>query len=424
MENSTEITLLRQMIEGFIAERLQSKLEKTKDEEKSRQLSEAYQPHVWIADAARRARQIQLVTHALKYTHPDARGTSLRSEGNPAAGETMIGTHSLQGRGKPDVVGNAAALDVFKFLSLTIAGRSLWQRAADRDPALLTALPGSDEEKREWVEAFAAIVEPKGGPASHKLAKQIYWPLGEGRYHLLQPLFASTLVHRVWEILKQDRFSEAAKIARQARREDRPHPHGYRDWPRLTVQKFGSTKPQNISQLNSERRGEVWLLPSMPPTWQRHEAVTPLKVKSVFERFGRIRRVREHIQELGRFLTRVRDWNNVSIRNGRARRVEAIIDELLQYAAIIRQQPPGWSADPACHLPEAQRLWLDTGRADPEFTARHAPEDWSRAVAEAFGAWLNERLRRFRLPVGDVEYRAWRREFEAQLQGSLEEMES
>jgi len=240
----------------------------------------------------------------------------------------------------------------------------------------------------------------------------------------LQPLFASTLVHRVWEILRQDRFSEATKAARLARRENRPHPHGYRDWPRLTVQKFGSTKPQNISQLNSERRGEAWLLPSIPPTWQRHEVVMPLNVKSVFERFGRIRRVREHINELARFLTRVRDWNNVNIRGGRARRVEAIIDELLQYAAIIRQQPPGWSADPACHLPEVQRLWLDAGRADPEFATRRATGDWSPAVAEAFGAWLNERLRRFHLPVGDVEYRAWRREFEAQLQESLKEMES
>ena len=36
----------------------------------------------------------------------------------------------------------------------------------------------------------------------------------------------------------------------------------------LAVQELGGTKPQNISQLNSERRGDNYLLASLPPVWK------------------------------------------------------------------------------------------------------------------------------------------------------------
>ena len=424
MLNPTETTRLRQAMDDFIAARLQTKLEKEKNEDKRRRLIEAHRPPVWIADAARRVKQIQLVTHALKYTHPDARGTSLYSEGNPKAGEKLIGTHSLRGHLATDVVGNAAALDVFKFLSLQVDGKPIWQRAVDNDPTLFAALPGDDEEKRSWIDAFATLPQPKGGPTSHKLAKQLYWPLGDGAYHLLQPLFPSSLVQRVWERLRDDRFSEAAQQARQARRDGKPHPHGYRDWPELVVLKFGSTKPQNISQLNTERHGEVWLLPSYPPAWASRGITPPQHVESVFERFGRMRSVREHLADLGRFLVGVRDWNNRDIRRGRARRVEAVIDELIQYSGAIRRLPPGWSAEPDCRLPPSQRFWLDPERDDPDFQQARAASDWPRQVADSFGAWLNAQLRRYELPVGDAELRTWRREFEERLHDILQEMEA
>lgn len=420
MTNPSEVTQLRQAMETFITERLQAKLDKEKNEEKHRRLIEAHQPPAWIADAARRVKQIQLVTHALKYAHPDARGTSLHSEGNPAARETEIGTHSLGGRLTPDVVGNAAALDVYKFLSLEVAGKPIWQRAVEDDPNLFAALPGDEEEKRAWIAAFATLPQPKGGPASHKLAKQLYWPMGEGGYNLLQPLFPSSLVHAVWERLRDDRFSETAQEARQARREGRPHSCGYRDWPELVILKFGGTKPQNISQLNTERHGEAWLLPSYPPAWKSQAIALPRYVESVFKRFERWRPARERLDELGRFLAGVRDWNNLRIREGRTRRVEAIIDELIQYAAAIRALPPGWSAGDDCRLPPSQRFWLDPERDDPEFQQARAAADWPRQVAEAFGAWLNTHLRRHRLPVGDAELRAWRQEF----QEILREMEA
>lgn len=258
---------LKAVIAAFLQERLQAKLDKLKEgqDEEHQKLLETYQPQTWIADAARRAVQIQQVSHALKYTHPDAKGSNLYTTGNPLAGELTIGTHTLGDDKMPDVVGNAAALDVYKFLRLEIDGQTLLQRATAKDSVLNAVFSDDAETSAKWMEAFATLIEPKSQPASHTLAKQIYWPLDGGGYHLLAPLFPSSLANAVWNSLRETRFSDSAKAARDARRENKHHTEGYRDYPDYAVQKFGGTKPQNISQLNSERYGENYLLASLPP---------------------------------------------------------------------------------------------------------------------------------------------------------------
>jgi len=84
-ETGTTITVskIRQVIGEFIQIRLQAKLDKLKADQlaERERLQAAHEPEVWLADAARRVGQIQQVTHAIKYIHPDARGTNLFSAG-------------------------------------------------------------------------------------------------------------------------------------------------------------------------------------------------------------------------------------------------------------------------------------------------------------------------------------------------------
>ena len=77
---------------------------------------------------------------------------------------------------------------------------------------------------------------------------------------------------------------EANKAARQARRERKVHDGVFHDYPGLAVQNMGGTKPQNISQLNSERRGVNYLLSSLPPQWKASAARLPVHATSVFDR--------------------------------------------------------------------------------------------------------------------------------------------
>jgi len=418
---------LRTATETFLAERLKPKLDALKEgqDDKRDKLLKEFAPETWISAAARRVTQIQQVTHALKFSHPDARGTSLSSNGNPVAGVSLVGTHTLADHAKPDVVGNAAALDVLKFLRLEVGGKSMLERAASADPALLEALPGDERQAREWMQAFAALTEPQGDPASHKLAKQVYWPLADGEYHLLAPLFPSSLVHRVWETIRDDRFGDDAKAARQARKDKRHHDqalHEYRDFALL---KFGGTKPQNISQLNSERHGEAYLLAALPPSWFSESIRAPLHTDSIFGPYLNRPPLSRLTRALQKFLLKVQGRNNVHIRAKVTELAQAISDEVMQAAARLQELPPGWSAGADCDLVPAERFWLDPDRAleDDAFAEQRAASDWRATICDRYGNWLNARIGGDRLPVGDPEHTEWRSALKQELRMLREELD-
>ncbi|MFZ2854371.1 MAG: type I-F CRISPR-associated protein Csy1 [Rhodocyclaceae bacterium] len=408
------VAQIKVVINAFLQERLQPKLEKLKPEEdeQRQQLLLDYSPANWLPDAARRVVQIQQVTHALKFTHPDARGSSLSIAGNPAAGEATVATHTIVKTLSPDVVGNAAALDVYKFLRLLAGGKTILDLAVTKDPALASAFSDDADLAQAWMSAFATLIQAKAQPTSNKLAKQVYWPVGENGYHLLAPLFPTSLVHGVWQRIREDRFSDKAKAAREAKRNGVAHPHGYCEYPDIAIQNFGGTKPQNISQLNSERYGENFLLPSLPPSWKSADARPPLAVNSVFDRiFGSRKRVRELVRILRDFLVSVEHaGTNLRIRNKRAELVALIRDEAFQYAAELQQLEPGWTQNPECQLNTAEQCWFDPERAkkDPNFATLRQRGEWQDEICRRFGNWLNARLTTAQTPMDAVSAANWR----------------
>jgi CRISPR-associated protein Csy1 len=342
------------------------------------------------------------------------------------AGALELGTQNLAGDRTPDVVGNAAALDVYKFLRLTVDDRSLLERAIARDPAFADALSEYSTQAAEWMATFAALPDPKGKPASHKLAKQIYWPLGNGTYHLLAPLLSSSLAHAVHKRISEDRFSEAAKAAREAKRKGENHPQGYRDYPNLAIQSFGGSKPQNISQLNSERRGQNYLLASLPPIWRSAAIRPPLKTETVFARyFERRRKVQRLVEALKKFLRRVADAkNNERIRAMRHQLMADLCDQVLQMAAELRELEPCWSAGMECRLNLAEQCWLDPERylTDEEFAICYRRGDWKDEVCLRFANWLNGRLKTDKTLFGGSEALEWKGMLEQELKLLREEV--
>ncbi len=426
------VTQIKSVIEEFLDKRLQSKLDKLKEgeDEKRQKLLESHQPGVWIADAAHRVGQIQQITHALKYIHPDAKGTNLNSPGNSESGDVLVGTHTIAGRCFTDVVGNAAALDVYKFLRLEVGGKTLLSRAVENDPALRLAFSSDEAKATLWMAAFSKLTQSKGVPASHKMAKQIYWPIEYKRYHLLGPLFPTSLVHQVWSTIREARFSEEAKLAREARKQKKGHPRGYSEYPNLVIQQFGGTKPQNISQLNSERYGENYLLPSCPPSWRSDPVKPPLRVESVFDGwFSRRSRVKHLVATLRGYLHSLpADRTNIAMRSKRAELVGYIIDELLLFAAELRELDQAWSRDEACKLNEDESCWLNPARAeiDPEFSKVYTWGDWKESVCKRFANWLNAQLTRKRdpLPLDDASAKQFKVDLEKELRFLRQEVNS
>ena len=369
-------------------------------------------PAVWLEDAARRSAQIQVVTHTLKPIHPDAKGTNLYCPPNTLPVLDVVGSHCLGDDFAPDVVGNAAALDVYKFLKQTHEGRSLLDLAIAEDADFAAALSDDPTQAQAWMQAFAALVQPRGRITSHTFAKQLYWAVdGDGEnaenFHLLAPLYSSPLAHWMFARLQDDRFSEEAKAAREARKANTFSERAVHEYPRLAIQKLGGTKPQNISQLNSERLGNNSLLASLPPIWKT-QGIKPLyHTESLFTRFGNRKAVRGIIKTIRDFLKT--DPNpTVETRSQRAAYIDDLIDEFFQFSAELwelGESQAGWSQHDDCLLDSAQCHWLD-----PDGVPEPVPTDTNARIATAFANWLNEAMKEDGgLLVGDPEFFAWRK---------------
>lgn len=404
-------------IDGFIKARREAKL---KDKEEVAEAASKYEPATWLADASRRVAQIQAVTHVLKATHPDARGSSLHVRPAQLPEHADIGSHLLGADFAEDVVGNAAALDVFKLLKVEVEGRRLvdWMAAGDVD--LKAALSDDPTLASQWMTAFASLVRHDLAPASHPLAKQVYWLIGDEpqddqQYQLLQPMFSSSLAHAVHADIQDARFGEDNKQARQALRDKAAFAATYRNYPNLVVRKLGGTKPQNISQLNSERGGVNYLLPSLPPPAWEQRATHLLKRDTALDEFPWFNEVRKQVRELADFLLSVQDkTSTVDMRDQRDRGVQKLAEQFALFGATVSAcYPAGWTRDPTCRLPRCEQLWLDPERIElPDRDDPDHPEwlqddqafkrdcelgDWPDQVAARFGNWLNERLRQAKL---------------------------
>lgn len=418
---------IRAEIERFLREeRLQPKLDSLEKKRVKEKMADddyaairlkyeaEYARETWLAYAAKEVHRLQEVTHPIKFSHPQAKGaTSINTSGSPYATDLELGTHSLKWETRLDVaIDDAKYLPIYAFLCHQFEGRSFFEMAFSGDEAFIQALSDNATLAREWRAVFSTLRLCKGQPASHKLAKQLYWPLADGSYHLLSPLLASPLAHALHTRLSRDRFSDAAKAAREARRNGKPHPEGYREYPDLAIRSFGGSKPQNISQLNSERRGENLLLASLPPLWESPTLRPPLKTDSVFLRYYPYRReVRRLAGVLKDYLRSVAHRrSNVHMRYTRASLVSELVDEVLNMAAELhRGLEPGWTAQPDCQLRLAEQRWLDPqrGETDETFTARIHGDDWKDEVCKGFANWLNSALQTDRTAFGEAEAREW-----------------
>lgn len=422
---------LTQFIETYIAGRRQPKLEafdkeaaKRSDADSAmlaaerRELELRYEPKAWLTDAAKRAGQISFVTHAAKFTHSDSKSSSIYS--GTAEREGYLSSAAFSAL-EPEIIGNAASLDLAKLLQTRVEGDSLLACLKRGDYRPFAAFTDDAAQLDEWISGFSRALTT-GEPASHKLAKQSYFPVEDG-YHLISPLFASSFVHAYHQKMIALRFGDEIKAAWKARRENTWHPQPLVIFPDSAEMHFGGTKPQNISYLNSVRGGRVWLLSSQPPQWKRVDK-PPVNLRTIFAFGGQFdRRARGTVQLLVSLLTRSGDYKNRHIREARDEYIDALIDLMFVVVSELqREEWQNWTLN-CPELKAHQQLWLDPWRTktDEQFRLERDKDEWQARVAEDFALWLNARLRKALPDVGAVEKRTW--ETRERMRTSLRELE-
>ncbi len=347
---------------------------------------------VWVANAANRASQLSLVSHPAKFSHPDAKTTPVlftgefKPDGYLRSGNVPI-AHE-------DVVGNAAALDVYAFLSLTLDENSVLTHFEQQSDLLKGLLKTDEETFQIWRKQFLAIKQSTSQNKTYAQVKQVYFPIGQG-YELLSILYPSGLMTEHRERLRTLKFSENTKQAREAKKKNEFHEQGFNEIFGLLTQHFGGTKPQNISKLNSNNGGEVWLLPSIPPSLQAQYVALP-KV-NFFKAMHWDKHLTDLLKSLHQFL--ILDYNNVDIRDARKRVLTYLFEWVLERAARLQMQPAGWSQAQGFELPEEQQIWLDS-----LFTEQRDTETvWREKIAKDIASWLLVAYGRSRKTKQDAE---------------------
>lgn len=365
----------------------------------------AFKPVDWLTDAAKRAKQVSLATHAAKFTHSDAKASSILVTVTELQNSGYVTTASLESKAI-DAVGNAAALDVAKLLKITVKGESLIDQLQNKHVDALKAFTDDAALLVEWQSGFEKALgdEKRSG---HTLTKQLYYPVnldGADKYHLLCPLFSSSLAHELHKQVTKTRFGESKDI-REARRKGNFHQALDESFPATAVQNFGGSKPQNISQLNSERYGQSFLLNCAPPTYEA-QSKPPLTSASIFNReFGF--KTSKLIREFKAFLIGLTEQD----RNFKTRYkrdygfVQPLLDSLFNYAVQIQSltEHAGWASD-ECQMKREHALWLDVNNPSAAFQTEREKSDWLEIVANDFSLWLLRKLEnKQHYLLGDVE---------------------
>ena len=410
---------IRALIDDQLKRRLESKISRVKGDDKAAldrraQISSRLDRQSLLAGAAAVADQIQLATHIVKAIHPDPKvssATNLRVVPSSQFFIEEVGSHLLGDNYEVDATGNGAhnakVFETYALLRTTFDGTSLLDLIRQGDQDAIAAISHDAAEAESWARDLAALDGQRSKKtASNTLAKQVYWLTGsdandDQHFHLLAPLYPTSLAHRVYQLLQDDSFSEEARAARTARKAGAHHERPVREYSNLAIQKLGGTKPQNISQLNSERRGDNALLASLPPVWKSSDFKPILQSTSLFKAFGQRKLVWQQARTLRLFLA-ADPAPTMETRRKRAEWVDDLIDELIQFTAGMHTLPPGWTLSDDCLLPLAHRQWLDPDVAEP------GKDDPGEQVAADFANWLNAQLRP-PLPVGDPEFVVWRK---------------
>ncbi|OOF24667.1 type I-F CRISPR-associated protein Csy1 [Salinivibrio sp. IB574] len=386
--------------------------------EKATPIEAKFEPIHWVTDAATRAKQISLATHCPKFVHSDARASSMLVTEIDKSESHYLTSYSLTEKAI-DAVGNAAALDVARFLKITVEGESLISQLQAGHINALKPLTDDANLLETWRAGFSLALGDQVLSA-HNLIKQTYFPVNEGEYHLLCPLYSSNLAHTLYNKVRATRYGEKVKAIREAKNKQHYHPERLEAFPRTVKQTFGGSKPQNVSQLNSERHGEGFLLNAAPPSYQQ-QPEDPSKQTSIFNR--RLAYQTSHlIHDFRSFLASLteRDRNFAT----RYRRdhdfILPLTDLVFDYAARVQQQvPAGWSQGTdvqAYRLKREHALWLDVYNPDDQFQRERGAQGWLDTVASDFAAWLLRQLEdKQHYLLGDTEFNYIRKVFLTQL---------
>lgn len=335
----------------------------------------------WLPNASRRAWQMSMSTHPCTFSHPSSR-KNINGYVTPIIAECEKKTDGFLRTGnanvETDALGNAAALDVLKFLSLIMSdGKKLLDHIVENSDISKELLDIKSMSYPELREGFLNISNNDDDIVTSSKIKQVFFPVNDG-YHQLSLLTNSGLVYELRKRIDVLRFSEAVKELRSCKRENEFSENGYSEIYEITTMGYGGTKPQNISVLNSQNGGKAHLLSSLPPMLKQRSINFP---KNSFFTDSFYKRDYADVFNALHKLFKT-NYNNINIREGRNYRVQELIDRIVDKMWAIRASTESQFYD-SSQLKAHQRVWLDKNYIDE----RESSDEWLDKLTQEISAW-------------------------------------
>lgn len=336
----------------------------------------------WLPRAARRAGQISLATHPCTFSHPSARKNK-NGDVKPVIADFEFTNDGFLKSGnvtvETDAVGSAAALDVYKFLTLEMRdGKQLLSHIQQNTELAKSLLTISSASYQELKDGFIAMTEAKGEDITSSKIKQVYFPVGND-YHQLSLLTNSGLIYRLKARIDAIRFSEETKDIRELKRKNEFSSQGFSELYNLTTIGYGGTKPQNISVLNNQNGGKTHLLQSLPPITEKRSIYFPKT--NFFNESFRYQDCRNIFYALHKIFKT--GYNNINIREGRDYRLQELVDCIIDKMWAVRSVAKAQYYADSSQLKSHQKIWLCE-----EFSHEREESDmWLDKLSKEISSW-------------------------------------
>lgn len=378
-------TFFAERKEGWLKKNIKPSMDEREVSEKQQLCDEIFSMEAWLPDAANRAGQMALATHPCTFSHPSSRKNK-NGYTTPVIADAKSDIDGYLRSGNVDVevdaLGNAAALDVHKFLTLQMKdSRQLIEHIRDDTALAVELLSISTENYQALKNGFLSMLE-SGGTAetttSSKI-KQVYFPVNDG-YHQLSLLSNSGVIYELKKRIDSMRFSEGVKELRNNKRSNSYSEHKYLELYNLTIIGYGGTKPQNISVLNNKNGGKTYLLQSMPPTLKKRNIRFPRQ--NFFKESLPEYEYRDVFHALHKLFKTA--YNNQHIREGRDYRLQSLIDLIIDRMWALRAVCAEQYQPENSLLKPHQKIWL----VAEHHQAREEENDWLDKLCAEIAGWI------------------------------------
>lgn len=343
-------------------------------------------PAEWMKGAIENASSYLAATHAAKFTNPAIPYTISLYDTSEPIGDGYLSTADTE-KIEDTVMSSGTNITLASFLNRKFQPEddeepvSVSDLLKEDHPCIKDAFTslGIDYEKTK-ANILAAITQKAPAPtATSSHLKQVYFPVGDGEYHLLSILPSISLLCQVKEKLRQDekkknkcRSKDSPEFGKPSRRLLHP--------VRLS---FGDGKPQNISA-KAMSEHDFYALPSIPPTLDRNHVDIPkgesffysLSFKNFYNDFDALQRL------ILQKMRNDRSIPNLDFAECRDSYLSIIIDRILLRAIALSEKDAGWSD--RTELNKNNRIWLDKKYADE----RGMDDEWLTGITHEFARWF------------------------------------